>query len=59
MRCVGEVGLMVECVRERGTRVGSTGRVVKPGTCKESRGGVDWLGCIIPSMYWKDCVLGE
>ena len=42
MRRVGKVGVMVKCVRERGVRVGSTGRVVKPGTCKESggRGGL-------------------
>ena len=42
MRRIGKGGVRVECVWEGGARIGTTGRVVEPSTCKKcgGRGGL-------------------
>ena len=53
MRRIGKGGVRVKCVWEGGARIGTTGRVVEPSTCKKCGGGEGLIG-MYNSFYVLD-----
>ena len=55
---IGKSGVRVACVWEGGARIGTTGRVVDPSTCKKCGGGGGLIGMhnsfyVLDKLCWE------